>query len=71
MLEKAEKKLWNGGSIECFVMLNLEDLDEERNTNIGFYENGGLSCLGDAAFLQVEQPLDCCCRERERAPRAL
>jgi hypothetical protein len=32
-------------------MLNLEELDEERNANIGFYENGGLSRVGDPSFL--------------------
>jgi hypothetical protein len=32
-------------------MLNLEEMNEERNANIGFQENGGLSCLRDASFV--------------------
>ena len=51
MKEKAEKKLWKGGWIRCFVTLNLEEMNEERNTYIGFQENGGLSCVDDPSFL--------------------
>ena len=68
MGEKAKKKLWNGGWIRCFVTLNLEEVDEERNAYIGFQENGGLSSIDDPPVLYGEQTLNCYCRERERSP---
>ena len=34
--EKLEKKLWKWGRIDCFGMLNLEELDDRHNENIGF-----------------------------------
>jgi hypothetical protein len=49
--EKAQKNVWNGGWIGCFVMLKLGGMDEGRNENFGFHENGGLSCVRYPAFV--------------------